>query len=188
MKRSRSEESHGATTRRAVTRVILASGGAALVASTVRAQWASRPEDAERRPPLKRSAELPQAQDFAADALTSSKLRVPILLFFDREDCPYCERALREYLVPYSRVEWKDRALFRQVAIDRTLPVRDFDGTVTTHKAIAARYGVAFSPTVIVVDERGRALAEPIVGLTTLDFYGAYVQDALAAGARKLRT
>ena len=30
-------------------------------------------------------------------------------------------------------------------------------------------------------------LAEPIVGLTTLDFYGAYVQNALAAGARRLR-
>jgi hypothetical protein len=166
---------------------ILASGVAALAGKDGRAQWASRPEDAGRRAPIARSAELPPARDLAADAAASAKGRLPILLFFDRDDCPFCERALREYIVPFSREEWKGRALFRQVAIDRTLPVRDYDGTVTTHKALAERYGVAFSPTVLVVDGRGRKLAEPIVGLTTLDFYGAYVQDALAAGARKLR-
>lgn len=173
--------------RREAMRVILASGIAALPAGAARAQWATRPEDAARRPPIDRKHELPPAKDLAADAAASDKGRLPILLFFDREDCPFCERALREYLVPYSREEWKDRAIFRQVAIDRTLPVRDFDGTVTTHKAIAERYGVIFSPTVLVIDGRGEKLAEPIIGLTTIDFYGAYVQNALAAGTRKLR-
>jgi hypothetical protein len=168
-------------------RAILASGIAALVAREASAQWASRPGDAARRPTIERHAELPPARDLAADAAASARGRLPILLFFDREDCPYCERALREYLVPVSRTDWKDRAIFRQVAIDRTLPVRDFDGTVTTHRAIAERYGTVFSPTVVVVDGRGRALADPIVGLTTIDFYGAYVNDALAAGARRLR-
>jgi hypothetical protein len=187
VERAGSERERGATTRRAAMLAILASGVAALAARDARAQWASRPGDVARRPAGTRAAELPPAKDLAADAAASAKGRLPILLFFDREDCPYCERALREYLVPYSRAEWKDRAIFRQVAIDRTLPVRDFDGTVTTHKAIAERFRAIFSPTIIVVDGRGRALAEPIVGLTTLDFYGAYVQDALAAGARRLR-
>ena len=166
--------------------MILASG-LGTAAATARAQWAGRPGEAGSGKPVARKAQLPAAQDLAADAAASGKGRLPILLFFDRDDCPYCERALREYVVPYSREEWKGRAIFRTVDIDRTLPARDFDGTITTHKAIAARYGVVFSPTILVVDGRGRKLAEPIVGLTTLDFYGAYVQDALAAGARKLR-
>jgi len=187
MERAGSERERCATTRRETMLAILASGVAALAARDARAQWASRPGDVARRPASARAAELPQAKDLAADTVASTKGRLPILLFFDREDCPYCERALREYVVPYSRVEWKDRAIFRQVAIDRALPARDFDGTPTTHKAIAERYGAVFSPTIVVVDGRGRALADPIVGLATLDFYGAYVQDALAAGARKLR-
>lgn len=166
---------------------ILASGLALAGARAAHAQWASRPEDGAGRPPIARVAELPPAKDLAADARASTKGRLPILLFFDREDCPFCERALREYLVPFAREEWKGRALFRQIAIDRSLPVRDFDGTVTTHKAIAARYGIVFSPTVLVTDGRGKPLAEPIVGLTTIDFYGAYVQNALATGVRKLR-
>jgi hypothetical protein len=187
VKRAGAGRWNGAHARRELVLAILASGVASLRSGTSLAQWASRPDDAGRRTAHARSAELPPAKDLAADAAASAKGRLPILLFFDREDCPYCERALREYLVPFSRVEWKDRAIFRQVAIDRTLPTRDFDGTVTTHKSIAERYGALLSPTIVVVDGRGRALAEPIVGLTTLDFYGAYVQDALAAGARKLR-
>lgn len=113
---------------------------------------------------------------------------MPLLLFFDREECPFCERALREYLVPFSRDEWKNRALFRQVEIDRTLPVRDFDGTVTTHQALAARYGISLSPTVLIVDAQGRAMAEPIVGLLTVDFYGAYIQNALAHASARLKS
>ena len=187
MKRTGTGRVADARMRRASVLAILASGVTALAGRPAQAQWASRPADAGRRPPIARKAELPPAQDLAADAAASGRGRLPILLFFDRDDCPYCERALREYVVPFSRDEWKGKALFRQVAIDRTLPVRDFDGTVTTHKALAERYGVIFSPTILVVDGRGRQLAEPIVGLTTLDFYGAYVHDALASGARKLR-
>lgn len=186
MMRTESGAGNAVRTRRATLAAILASGFATLAAPG-RAQWASRPGDGAASAPLKRAAELPPARDLAADAAASGKGGLPILLFFDRDDCPFCERALREYIVPYSREEWRGRAIFRQVAIDRTLPVRDFDGTITTHKALAERHGVVFSPTVIVVDGRGRELAAPIVGLTTLDFYGAYVQDALAAGARKLR-
>jgi hypothetical protein len=166
---------------------ILASGVATAAPAPVRAQGASAPDDGRGRKPIPRKAELPPAKDLAADAAASRKGKLPILLFFDRDECPYCERALREYIVPFSREEWKDRALFRQVAIDRTLPVRDFDGRVITHKVLAERYGAVFSPTVVVIDGRGQKLAEPIIGLTTLDFYGAYVQNALAAGARKLR-
>ena len=138
------------------------------------------------RPAISRSAQLPLASDLAADAKVSAHERRPILLFFDREECPYCEQALREYLVPLSQEGWKDKALFRQIEIDRTLPVRGFDGSMTTHRAIAARYAVSLSPTVLLVDASGNALAGPLVGLTTVDFYGAYLENALEQATRKL--
>jgi hypothetical protein len=186
MKPEESRRKHGATKHRDAVRTILASGVAALAVPNAGAQWASTPEDGG-RPGIKRKVELPNVTDLAADAAASVKGRLPILLFFERDDCPYCERALREYLVPLALVEWKDKAIFRQVDIDRTLPARDFDGRMTTHRAIAARYAVIFSPTILVVCGSGRRIAEPIVGLTTPDFYGAYVNDALGTGARTLR-
>ena len=153
-----------------------------------RAQVGTRvdaPPRASRRPRLHA---LPPAVDLAADAVASRARRVPILLMFDRDDCPYCERALREHLVPMSGdAPWRDDAMFRQVEVDKALPVVDFDGNATTHRAIAARYGATLTPTIFVVDASGTSIAEPVVGLLTADFYGAYLDDALRKGLAKLR-
>ena len=93
---------------------------------------------------------------------------------------------MREYLVPMSRDAWRERAIFRRIDIDRPLPAVDFDGASTTHDRIAARYRVRFSPTVIVVGPDGNARSAPIVGLTSVDFYGAYLERALEEGVRSL--
>ena len=138
------------------------------------------------RVPIARAETLPLADDLAADAATAARDRMPLLLYFDREECPYCERALREYLVPLARDEWKARALFRQIEIDRPLPATDFDGRATTHRALTERYGVRLSPTVILVDARGKPLAEPIVGLMP-DFYAGLLDRALETARAAIR-
>jgi hypothetical protein len=174
--------------RRDALRRILAPGVLALATAPALAQ-APRPKATAAgtgRSPVARRAELPRASDLAADAAASRRERLPILLFFDRDECPYCEQALREYLVPFSREEWKGKALFRQVGIDRRDPVVDFAGAKTTHEAIAARYRVFLSPTVLIVDAGGNPIGEPIVGLLTVDFYGAYIDNALKAASAKL--
>jgi hypothetical protein len=129
---------------------------------------------------------LPLASDLAADAVIARSRRIPVLLFFDRADCPYCERALREYLVPMSNdPAWRDRALYRQIEIDRALPLVGFDGGATTHRDLAATFRATLAPTVQVVDATGAPSGSAIVGLRTLDFYGAYLEDAVAAGLRR---
>ena len=131
---------------------------------------------------------LPAASDLHRDATSSVRERVPILLFFDRGDCPYCERALREYLVPMSRDEkWRERAIYRQIEVDRELPLTDFDGTPTTHRAFAARYRAALTPTVMIVDGRGEKIGDALIGLMTPDFYAAYLENAVTAGVKQLR-
>lgn len=166
--------------------LILASGSALLRGAPLGAQRTLTTPRGTGRPPIARGAHLPLARDLAADGSISTRTRRPILLFFDREECPYCERALREYLVPLSRDEWKERTLFRQVEMDHALPVRGFDGRMTTHEALAAGYGVTLSPTVAFVDARGRVLGDPLVGLTTVDFYGAYLETALVQATERL--
>jgi len=136
---------------------------------------------------MRRAASLPPAVDLAADAIVAQRQRVPLLLFFDRDDCPYCERALREYLVPMTAdPAWRDRALFRQIEIDRVLPLVGFDRAPTTHRDFAARRNVYLTPTVAVVDGAGKDLTDPIVGLTTLDFYGAYLENAITSGSGRI--
>lgn len=163
--------------RRRIVRQILACACGAAGLATV-------PVSAQR---IRRTADLPTAVDLAADAIVAQRKRVPLLLLFARTDCPYCERALREYLVPMSTdPAWRDRALFRQVEIDRALPLVGFDGASTTHRDFAARRSIHLTPTVAVVDGKGTDLAEPIIGLTTLDFYGAYLENAINSGSGRI--
>ena len=170
--------------RRRMLRAILALA-LATPAARAPAQSGTRVDRAARR--TRRHA-LPPAADLAADAAASRARRVPILLLFDREDCPYCERALREHLVPMSReAPWRDDALFRQVEVNRDTPLVAFDGGATTHRQLASRYGATLTPTVVVVDAAGAPLADPVVGLLTADFYGAYLDAALRSGLAKLR-
>ena len=188
MERGEDVDSGPRRARRDALRRILASGALALapVPALSQAPKVQATPAGTGRPAIPRRTELPRAHDLAADGAASRRERLPILLFFDRDECPYCERALREYLVPFSREEWRGRALFRLVGIDRRDPVVDFRGAPTTHQALAERYAVFLSPTVLVVDANGTPLGEPIVGLLTVDFYGAYIDNALKAARAKL--
>lgn len=145
--------------------------------------------DAPKRSNLRpRAHALPAAVDLARDSTIARNTRRPILLFFDRDDCPYCERALREHLVPMSReAPWRDDAMFRQIEVDRARLIIDFDGGSNTHIGLAKRYKAALTPTIVVVDPSGAPIGEPIVGLLTPDFYGAYIEQALAAALASLR-
>jgi protein-disulfide isomerase len=168
--------------RRALLKAILASAPLALGARPAAAQRALATPPNTGAPARKRAATLPLARDLAADA----RQRKPVVLFFDREECPYCERALREYLVPMAQDGGEARALFRQVEIDLALPLAGFDGAATTHRALAQRYGVRLSPTVIVVGPDGTPLAAPVVGLMP-DFYAAYLDAAVNEAIARLR-
>ena len=137
--------------RRIALLTILASAMLGLAGVPARAQKALTTPRGTGRPKLERAAQLTLARDLQNDGRTSARERKPILLFFDREECPYCEQALREYLVPLSREGWKDRALFRQIEIDRRLPLVDFDGN--DHDARRLRRALA---RIAVADGAGR--------------------------------
>ncbi|MEP7206527.1 MAG: thioredoxin fold domain-containing protein [Casimicrobiaceae bacterium] len=146
--------------------------------------WAQQPAATRRT----HAVNLPPASDLAADAAQSRAARIPVLLFFDRGDCPYCERALREFLVPMATgEEWRGRAVYRQVEIDQPLPLVDFSGVTTTHRAFAERHAIKLTPTVYIVDATGTPLGKPLVGLMTPDFYGAYLENAIDAATTRLR-
>ena len=134
------------------------------------------------------AAALPGAVDFVADGVVARERRVPILLFFNRVGCPYCERALREYLGPMQRdPAYAGRVLFRQVEIDKAKRLVDFAGAATSHRDFASRYNIRLTPTIWFVDGEGRTLGDPLVGLPTIDFYGAYLDQRIDDSLARLR-
>lgn len=126
---------------------------------------------------------LPAASDLAQDKAAMRSRQVPMVMLFSQADCSYCDTA-RRYLVPMSAAN--EHVLFRQIDIDSGAALVDFSGRRSTHREVAAAQGVRFAPTVRFFDADGHALGEDIVGIGVEDFYGLYVDDALAAARRRM--
>ena len=136
-------------------------------------------------------AALPEVQegdDLHADAQRAAQEDLPILLAFAADYCEYCAQLEEWFLVPMLiSGDYEDRILIRKVRIDSSRPLVDFDGTAIERDRLASRYGVQMVPTLVFVDAQGRELTERMVGLTTLDFYGGYLEQSIDAAVGQVR-
>lgn len=129
-------------------------------------------------------------RDLHRDGLTAEQDCKPLLLEFASTSCSFCHLLETEILNPtLLNQDYKHRVLMRKLTIDTESPLTDFDGTgVVSARELASRYQVSVTPTLLFVDSHGRELAERMVGVTTLELYGGYLDMALDASRETLRT
>ena len=129
-----------------------------------------------------------QTDDLAADGRWAKDSGVPILLLFSADYCTYCARLMEEFLEPMGRSgDYKDRVLIREVKIDSYRDVKDFAGRTVSPEDLAYRYDVSVTPTLLLVDAHGHELVKRIVGLGTVDFFGLYLDEAIARALARLK-
>jgi thioredoxin-related protein len=132
--------------------------------------------------------QLQQADDLAQVAAEARDKRIPVLVAFMQQSCPYCAVARRNHLLPLqSDPLWRNRVLIREVDVDRNTSMRDFSGAATTHRAFARLHDVRKVPTLIVFDADGKSVGSPLVGLLTEDFYRLYIEQAIESGLTRMR-
>ena len=132
--------------------------------------------------------QLQQADDLAQVAAEARDKRIPVLVAFMQQSCPYCAVARRNHLLPLqSDPLWRNRVLIREVDVDRNTSMRDFSGAATTHRAFARVHDVRKVPTLIVFDADGKSVGSPLVGLLTEDFYRLYIEQAIESGLTRMR-
>ncbi len=135
------------------------------------------------------TAQLVRADDLAQLATEARSKRVPLLIAFMQQSCPYCAVSRRDYLLPLQNdPQWRDRVLIREIDVDRDTPLRDFSGAATTNRAFARSLKVRRVPTLIVFDGTGQAVAQPLVGLALEDYYRLYIEQLIEAGLTKMRS
>ena len=135
-----------------------------------------------------RAGAPPVVNDLAAVIKLAREQRVPVFVAFTLKRCPYCNSARRDYWTPmHESAEWRAKTLMVEVMLDGELALRDFDGATTTAREFARRFNVRSVPTVIVFNTRGVPVAEPVIGFASADFYGAYLDQAVAQGLAKVR-
>ena len=128
------------------------------------------------------------ARDLSADGQTMRTKGVPLLVIFTRPDCPYCDRLMDEYLIPMQRNKsYQSRVLMRQIEVGGDDPLVDFSGKAITHAQFAGRYRASLTPTIKLFDSNGAELTNAIIGYTTPDLYGGYLDQAIDEAYAKSR-
>ncbi len=130
---------------------------------------------------------VPYSTNLKADAELAKSRGVPVMIMFGSPHCPYCERLLSEFLLPMQRnPEYAKKVLMRRIEVGSSQSLIDFNGKPTTQGAFAKLHRIGLSPTVVVFDYRGNPAAEPLIGLGTVDYYGAFLDGAIDAGLAKV--
>ena len=111
-----------------------------------------------------------------------------VVLYFTAEYCMYCQALDREVLGPVLRSgDYEAISQFFRVQHDEPeTKLVDFDGKKISNRDLIQRYQVDVTPTIIFLGPDGREVASSIVGLITVDFYGAYLDQSIQDGRTHL--
>ncbi len=133
------------------------------------------------------AGEIPAIKDLRLEANQSQAKRLPILVMFSADNCVYCMHLEDDFLKPmHSGGFYDDKVIIRQIKLGSGNMV-DFDGSRISADELAQRYNVSVTPTVVFIDARGRQLTQRMVGLTTPEFYGSYLDQAIDTSLDRLR-
>ena len=127
---------------------------------------------------------LPIPASLAEVAASAERLGQPLVLLVSLLGCPYCELVRRNYVLP---ARANGLPVWQINMHDKQLPLIDFDGQVSNAAAIIARAKIRLAPTVLFLNTRGQELAERLIGIASVDFYGAYLEERLAAARQAVR-
>jgi thioredoxin-related protein len=131
---------------------------------------------------------VPYARDLQKDAALAREKDGVVLVIFARPHCSYCETVLNQFLIPMSRnADYQGKLVMRKVDAGGAMELKDFDGRKLSQQQFAEQHGVSLTPTVMVFNGRGEPLAKPLVGLSTVDYYGYFLDQAIDQGVRLVR-
>jgi len=126
------------------------------------------------------AAGVPTADDLQADAQAAAELGGAVLLVFVSDRCGYCEIVLNEFLIPMSRnTDYSERIIMRRIVTNSDRSLRNFRGEPLTHRRFAQGVGVRMTPVVQMFGTKGQLLGKPLVGLSTIDYYGHYLDQTI---------
>ena len=127
-------------------------------------------------PGLAASKTLPMAVSLPNELAHALERNSPLLVMVSLDACPFCKVARENYLAPM-----RDQLGLHVVQVDMNSSriVEDFRRATVTQDDLIRRWAVKIAPTVLFFGAGGEEIAERLVGITSSDFYGAYLDDRL---------
>ena len=148
-----------------------------LLISTHSVLWA-----ADKRP------ELPRINDARNEARLAQQKKLPILIMFGTEGCPFCQLLKEDFLIPMIiSGDYINKVILREEYVAADIYLIDFAGKKVSSSEFARRYGVSMYPTTVLVDHTGEPLVGKIIGVTTPSLFGGTLDDAIDKALLRLR-
>jgi thioredoxin-related protein len=123
---------------------------------------------------------LPAAESLPASLEHALQAKQPLVVMVSLHGCAFCKVVRENYLQPL-RVSGLQLV---QVDMRDNRALVDFDGASLTHDAWVRKQGIKLAPTVLFFGAQGREVATRLKGAYLPDFYGAYLDEQLAAARR----
>ena len=103
-----------------------------------------------------------------------------LVLMFHAENCPYCAIMEKEILSPMVKSgEYDKKVYLRKLQIDEARDVIDFSGKTVEPSDISSRFSVNVTPTLVFLDYKGEEKAQKMIGINTVELFGAYLDDEI---------
>ena len=107
-------------------------------------------------------------------------VQLPIVVYFSRSDCQFCQRLSEELLAPMLKhKQFEGKAVFIEVSTDQDTVI-NFSGVAESAIVFAQRYGDVFTPSLYFLNAQGQQVIEPVIGLPNLDYSGLEFRELMA--------
>ena len=122
----------------------------------------------------------------------SAQLRqqnIPVVVLIDQEDCPYCRTVEGEIIagILASR-ELEGRVIFGKISIDDGETIIDQEGNTVSTRDFLSGLNTHFTPTILFLDGEKNELVEKMIGLSTPDYYGFYLEQSIKEAIKILQS
>ena len=125
--------------------------------------------------------------DLREEAAAARAQNLVLLLEFAADDCPYCRKLEKLFLLPMQRnASYDSKVMIRMISLSDFDTVIDFEGNSLTTNEFASRYGVDFTPTLLFLNADGEEMSERLVGIWSEDYYGWFIDTRIDEARSRL--
>ena len=128
-----------------------------------------------------------QLQNFDALFKQSKKEKKVIMLEISASYCGYCRQLEAEIINPMIISGDYDHVIIRHLEVDNYDDIKMPNNKTITSAKYAYSKKVYVTPTILFLNDKNEEIAERIVGVNTVELFGAYVDEALKKGAEKIQ-
>ncbi len=119
---------------------------------------------------------LIEENDFQKLSKTLKEESLGLVLMLHAEHCPYCILMENDILSPMVKSgEYDKKVLIRKLQIDEARDVIDFSGKTVEPSDISGKYSAYVTPTLVFLDYQGNERIKQMVGINTVELFGAYL-------------